>query len=558
MALTINTNINSLSAQRHLSTQDATRSRALERMASGLRVNSAKDDAAGLAIASRMASRITGLDQSKRNLNDATSLLQVADGAMAQVTESLQQLRSLAVEAGNKTLSPGDISALQQQAGQILAGITQVSQQSSFNGQAVFSQDTQSLGGDKAQRAVIDHLKTGWLTSAENLIKQYYGLSGDGATLTVDLTSLHDGQWNVLAQVAGTVYSGSDKVYNQQLQLDMADFPDINEPDGGVGPMFDDRVIAHEMVHAVFGRATSNDAPTWFKEGTAELIHGADERLAAALSPTNTSSDIANGVTSSSFTYEGAYAATRYMHDQLKKMGVTDGIKAVMVYMNQNQTASLDDALDALTSHTWTTADDFLADFHTAGHGDTFIDGMNLANADTGAIGGLDADNGPVRTATDIVADSSDRNPDAPLAGFKVILPTLGGTTATKGMQVQVGANAGETIDLSLAAMNAAALGLDDLDLSNASIALLHIDQALDFVSQQRVNAGASLNRLDIAARNSETEGESLTSARSRILDTDYAAETVVLTRTQILQQAASAMITQANSMPSGVLALLR
>jgi len=173
MSLSINTNVNSLFAQRQSSSVGTDLARTVTRLSSGLRINSAADDAAGLAISERMTSALNGATQAARNINDATWLLQVADSGMSQVTDNLQRLRALAVQAGNSTYAPNDRAAFQQEALQLLNGITQVGQQTVFNGAPVFAQDTTSIGGDARQRTVLDGLKTGWLTQAESLVKQY-------------------------------------------------------------------------------------------------------------------------------------------------------------------------------------------------------------------------------------------------------------------------------------------------------------------------------------------------------------------------------------------------
>lgn len=555
MALTITTNTPAAAAQRRSAEASSALARSIERLSSGMRVNGSADDAAGLAVAQRMSSRIDGLGQVKRNLNDATSMLQVADSAMTQVSENLQRLRTLAVQAGNNTLSATDRDALKQEANQILAGITQIGQQTMFNGEKVFAQDGGSIGGDSKKRAVLDGLRTGWLTSAEELVKTYYGISADGAQITIDLDGYTDGAWNVLARVTGTVSGPTGQYSDIRLQLDMDDFGAANGEDGGIAPLYSDRIVAHEMVHAIMSRATGFVAPGWFKEGVAELIHGADERLANKIN-----SDGVNAVVNSvsgAYMYEGAYAAARYMHDELKDMGVEGGMKGLMMYMNQNLNADLDAALNAVTNGHWTSAADFVGEF--TANGVTYVNTrMNLTNADTGAIGGLDADGGPSRDARAVVPDISQRGLDDPLSGFAEIWPTQTASTATRQVQVQVGSGAGEVLTLNMAAMNAAALGLADLSLNKASVALLHIDEALNFVEKQRVANGASLNRLDFALRAGMIEEENTTAARARVLDTDYATETVTMTRSQILQQAANAMLAQANSMPNAVLTLLR
>lgn len=557
MSLSINSNLNSLNAQRHAGSLEQGVGRAIQRLSTGLRINSAADDAAGMAISQRMTSGIRGMNQAKRNINDATSLLQVADGALAQVSDNLQRLRELAVQASNSSYSAEDRAGMQMEASQIIEQITKIGEQTSFNGVAVFSQDKTSIGGTAAKQAVLDGLKSGWLTQAESLVKKYYGISGDGANLTINLDN-SDGPWNNLASVSGSFGGGSFKYSNMHLNLDMADFTQTNLPDGGANPMFSDRIVAHEMVHAITARATGNNLPTWFKEGTAELIHGADERVASATSNGTDAAGVAatvSSVTAGSFSYQGAYVASRYLHSKLNEMGVDGGIKGIFLYLHDHQDQGLDQALNAVTDGAYTDQAAFLADFHA--NGAAFITTrMNLTNADTGAIGGFDADGGEVRTARNVVADTSSQPANDPLASLKVIFPTF--ATASRQMQVQIGADVGDHINLDMSAINSDALGIGGLDLTNPSFALLHLDQALDSVAKQRVNVGASSNRLGSVANGLSIDAENLAGARSRITDADYAVETAALTRSQILQQAAIAMVSQANSQPNAVLQLLR
>lgn len=551
MALSITSNTLSLSTQRSLRTHDTDQARLTERLSSGLRINRAADDPAGQAIVGRLSSNLRGSSQALRSISDASSMLQVADGAMASVTDTLQRLREMAVSAGNGSYTDGDRGALQKEAQELLKHITQVGTDTRFNGEAVFSQDTVSIGGDEKRRAVLDGLQSGWLSSAEDMIKQHYGLMGDGATLTVTL-DVTDGAWNTLASVSGSTSGG--KMSNLHLNLDMADFGSVSTPDGGSAPLYSDRIVAHEMVHAVMGRTMNMGAlPQWFVEGTAELINGADERLAGAGNPAGVVATIAGG----GFSYEGGYAASRYLHARMKDLGVEGGIKGIMQYLNQNQSANLDQALNVVSKGVYASNAEFLADF--GANGENFINTkMDLTNADTGAIGGFDADGGPVRDARAVVPASGTSNASDGLAGFKVLYPDEGGASGVRRVQVQAGDNAGDLIDMQFSSMNARALGLANLDLTRPTVALLSIDRALEFVNAERVRTGASSNRLDLAASAIETGAQNMQAARSRIQDTDYANDTAQLTRSQILQQAASAMLAQANGQPRAVLSLLR
>ena len=138
---------------------------------------------------------------------------------------------------------------------------------------------------------MIYGLQNGWLEQAESLIQQYYGISADGADIDIELTTFTDGTGGVAAQVVGLIpgsYTG--KASDVKLQIDMSDFTPPNLPNGGTAPFYNDRIIAHEMVHAVMYRSmnvASMFDPTvdqkWFLEGAAEFIHGADERLQASI-----------------------------------------------------------------------------------------------------------------------------------------------------------------------------------------------------------------------------------------------------------------------------------
>jgi len=335
--------------------------------------------------------------------------------------------------------------------------------------------------------------------------------------------------------------------YNLHMSFDMADFSPPNDSS--------DRIVAHELAHAVMARTMNFSAlPNWFREGTAELIHGADERLAGVIAGSSVAAVVAS--VGGGFSYEGSYAASRYLHHQLKEMGVAGGIKGIMQYLDGDQTADLDDALNAVTGGTYATAAAFVADF--TANGATYITNeMNLTNADTGAIGGLDADGGAERSSANVFSDVN-TYPDV-LDGFAERFPTLGGTTGAKSYVLQIGENVGDTMTVALSALNASALGLAGFNLQGrAALNMMHVDEALAFVNKERANVGASMARLDSISATLSAQSENLAASRSRIRDADYASETVELTRTMILQKSATTMIAQANATPQMVLTLLR
>ncbi|MDC7703237.1 flagellinolysin [Vogesella indigofera] len=556
----INTNTLAMHAQRQLEKSSNSLTRTLARLSSGLRINSAMDDAAGQASASRMDAKIRGERQGLRNVTDNASMLQVTEGALAKVSDMLQRMRELSVQAANGTLSSPDRQALQAEANQLLQGIDQIGRETEFNGQQVFSQSTTSLGGDADKRAVMDGLQLGWLEASERRIKQFYGIQGDGATMTVNLNPGTPG--GTLASVSYTGTDGGGRMLGVALNVEMADFTPANLPNGGSAPFYNDRVIAHEMVHAVMGRSMNiTTLPTWFMEGTAEFIHGADERLAGDVAAAGGAAALVGGNNlggawaSDSAHYSAAYAATRYLHQQVKQAGGS-GIKDVMQALNGG--ATLDAAINSATKGNLATSAAFIASWNT--NGAAFIGGMDLSNADTGAVGGADADGGTILTAETALDDNNASLSGANvLQGFKLDFPDIAGATGQNFFTVQSGSNAGDTLQGSVGAVNVASLGLQDLDLDKlAKFAIFHLDQALDYVSQERAKIGGMMSRLDSASQNLQSSTENASTARSRILDADYAQETANQTRQSVLQQAGTAMLAQANSQSQNVLRLLQ
>lgn len=575
MALSINTNFAALNAARNLQSSETSLVRAQQRLSSGLRINSARDDAAGLAISTRFTTQIRGLDQAVRNANDGISMLQVAEGALGSVTDAMQRIRELAVQAVNSSNSDSDRQALQSEVDQLRSEIDRVGSQTRFNGQNVFASASRSVLGDSDQLAVIDGLRSGWLSQSESLIQDYFGLTADGDGISIELTSFTDGASGTAARVTGTTGGGSGKLNNVTLQIDMADFTPPNLPDGGTEPFYNDRIIAHEMVHAVMYRSVnmasfvSAGNQQWFLEGAAELIHGADERVASSVGTLGVAglagiADDLDGVWGgSSDEYSAAFLAVRKLHDEIKAAG-GEGIKDVMNYLTNNLNEGLDDAINSATKGSYTSADNFLNTAFDTANAQAYIQGLvdngSLADSDTGAIGGANVDGGAVRTAQTVIANYATRNGADQLAGFAETWEDAEvSVVASNKKDFQLGANVGEVVGVDIGAMNAAALDLGDLSLLDAANQVISkMDRALDYISTQRANIGAQLNRFESTIANLQTSSENLTASRSRILDADFAKETATLVKAQILQQAGVAITAQANALPQSALALLQ
>lgn len=577
MALTLNTNIASLNAQRNLSASQGTLGKTLQRLSSGLRINSAVDDAAGLAISERMTTQVRGLNQAVRNANDGVSLLQTSDAALVTVTQSLQRIRELAVQAANSTNSDTDRAAIQQEIAQLTQEIDRVGRTTSFNGRNVFAQTTESAVGNPDELAVIDGLQSGWLSAAENLIREHFGIEASGQSIKIELTSFTDGAGGTLARVTGQTGS-SGPASNITLQVDMADFVPANPPNGGTAPVYNDRVLAHEMTHAVMfatmnvGHMFANNQQ-FFLEGSAELVHGADERLYSDLVRLGgTAADGINDVMAmvddwgtswdgSSEAYSAAYAGMRYLDTEIKAAGGA-GIKDIMTYLAGDTSRTLDQALANASNGRFADVDEFKADFQA--NGAAFISDLlssgELTDTDTGAIGGANASGGPTKTPESVVMNVATRSGEDQLSGFDEAWEKLAAASSVGSTQsLQIGANVGQTLDIDSFAMNGAALDILDADVTvDPNRVIAKMDRALEYVNARRADIGAQLNRLDSAVANLSASAESLTASRSRIQDADYAAETAALTRAQLLQQAGVAMIAHANTTPQLVLQLLR
>lgn len=384
MPQVINTNIASLTAQRNLNNSQSSLNTSLQRLSSGLRINSAKDDAAGLAISERFSAQIRGLNQAARNANDGVSLAQTAEGALAEVTNNLQRIRELAVQSSNATNSQSDRDALQTEVTQLLNEIDRVADSTEFNGVKL-----------------LDGSFTGAVFQVG---------ANAGETITIASTT------------------------------------DANT--------------------AALGSASTNT--------TAGLS-------VAASGLTGFATAIAAGGVTINGTDIGAIAGSGSAAERAGQL--------VNAINNVSQTTGVGASYDGAT-------------------------GQLSLNSD----------------AAFTIAGTAD---DATEAGFaNAAFATV--TTAT---------------------------GIDSLTVANfagAQSALALIDSSLTEVNSARATLGAVQNRFESVVRSVQTTSENLSASRSRIVDADFAAETANLTRAQILQQAGTAILAQANSLPQNVLSLLQ
>jgi len=568
MSLVINTNIASLNSRRHLDGNDSLLGQTLQRLSSGLRINSAKDDAAGLAISERFTTQIRGSIQAGRNINDAISLAQTAEGGLASLAELMQRGRELAVQAVNATNSTSDRKALQSEITQIQEEVGRVISQTSFNSIKVFDPPN-AVKADAAplsdiEQRITDDLQGSWLQQSEAIINDYFGLqAAGGVTLKI---VFEDSIASATAFVSYSGANGGAPTNTMELHIDVGEFEALYN--NGSQAAFDamNNVIAHEMTHAVMAATTNLEQfPGWFSEGAAEFIPGADSNVASYLASQGgndqpnrqaiidniDSQDEPGEFGGDQLAYVTAYVATRYL-DTI----ATGGVPEVLNYLSSGADRTMDDYFAQAGIENISNIAEFATDFKA--NAEPMFAAMNLTNDDTGGIGGSDANGGTrITTSTGTIPDG--QNPTSnPLFGFIEAWPAGIGQLATSSLSFQVGSEVGETIDVTLNSLNLDDLGLASLDVVNfGNNAINAFDSALTEINTMRSTWGAAQNRFESAASVSQVNVESLTAARSRIQDTDFAAETAMLTRVQIMQQAATSMLTQANSLPQQVLGLL-
>ena len=407
MASTINTNIASLNAQRNLGMSANSLQTSMQRLSSGLRVNSAKDDAAGLAISERMNTQVRGLTVGARNSNDGISLAQTAEGALGKVGDMLQRMRELAVQAGNATNSKADRTALQAEVRQLTDEIDRVAKQTTFNGQKIldgtFSGAVFQVGANSGDNITVGALTNTAAKGLADVVYAYDHTTGIDASTVTDLAAITD---------------------STALQID--------------------------------------DGTTTWDLGPIKEASSGTERMGQ------------------------------------------------------------------------------------------LVEAINRKSADTGVTAFLTkGDDGMF--SIDLMSSKLDTNGDASTL-------TLSGFTATNfGYAATTVGAAGA--QLSATDTTTDSLGIDTLSVdtqASAWVALKKIDSAIDQVNSARADLGALQSRFESSIANIEIQVENLAASRGRIVDADFAKETANLSRTQILQQAGTAMVAQANQLPQNVLKLLQ
>lgn len=472
MAQTINTNVASLNAQRQLTTSQSSLSTSIQRLSSGLRINSAKDDSAGLAISERFNSQIRGINQAVRNANDGISLAQTAEGALGEVSNNLQRMRELAVQSRNATNSSSDRQALDAEIQQLKSEIDRVASQTSFNG-------TKLLDGSFSNQGFQVGANQGEVISINSIANASTSALGSWKTASSTGTA-----------VAGELTAGELKIN-----------------DVSVGAASRDAKAQAEAINAISGQT---------------------------------------GVTATASTTTTALAFTTVAGGSY-----TASIGGVTISL-----AATDDAA-ALDTAITNAADTFAAAgitvTGTAVGSDLKFSRADGANIEITQNWGAGATAGGL-TGTGVAAPT--------VVGTPVTATTYGSLTLTsfgdEALNISGGTDAGLTNGTAAVASNTGFKDLNVKTVADADKMIVAMDAALKSINDSRADLGAIQNRFTSTIANLQTTSENLSASRGRIVDADFATETANLTRAQILQQAGTAMLAQANGLPQNVLSLLR
>lgn len=621
MALTVNTNIPSLNTQRNLTSTSNALNTSLERLSTGSRINSAKDDAAGLQISNRLTNQISGLNVAVRNANDGISLSQTAEGALQQSTNLLQRMRDLSIQSANGSNSDADRSSLQKEVSALQSELTRIADTTTFGGRKLLdgSFGTSSFQvGSNAYETIDVTLKgasagsvgsyqagSGAATNSAKVVNNQQVFAGpppvnatppafaegsltvvgNGQTKEVtvssgdsakSLASKFDGAISGLTASARTVFKaevsiqGSDQSLNMKVTVgentvdlvgvnstqSLADQLNSNASKLGLTANVDkDGVltVTSSTGENVSFSAQTNATGTAATTGSLKLnVQNSDGSYAASASDlSSTGGKVVGYLQLNSPT---AYAVTEKAQDtavtQKVALNVTPGTEGM--------------SLDKIT----------------VGATDIALGGDYTSNAELAAAITLADSTGLLEVSHDVASDLLTIKSKDNATALTIGTVTQGGTGSGAALQ-RAELNTDGTFKAAAAATGlAVGADLDEVKTSNlfssakselssiakvdistadgAQQALAVIDNALASIDSQRADLGAVQNRFDNTINNLQNISENASAARSRIKDTDYAAETANLAKNQVLQQAGTAILAQAKQLPQAVLSLLQ
>jgi flagellin len=508
MSLVLNTNISSLNAQHNLTGSQASLSQSLERLSSGLRINSAADDAAGLAISQQFTTQINGTNQAVNNANDAVSEAQTAGGALNTIVNNLQSIRTLAVESANGSNSDSDRQALDAQVQQQIQEVTQIAAQTSFNGLSV-------LNGSSG-------------------VTTYQVGANVGNTISINLTQ------GVGASQIGQVATSSATVGTGALTGNLT---------LGVGTATPVTVGA-----SVAGALPGQGAGSAFAK--AQAINAANISGLTASASTAISGAFASilSATPGTGTAPGAAGASTYALN----------INGIDIYSGANNVAAgtnLTAANVAAQINLFSSKDGNVTASVSAGNVITLTaaDGSDIAvnqtvTLGTGGTAGGGGAAGANATGTGFVAGIAGATAGTAQVNSGTLTLSANSNIAVAGSDAGgiIGQGAG-----SIALGSSTLANQNVLTVAGANSTIAAVDSALQTVSAFQSQLGAIQNRFTAAVGNLQSTAQNLTQSRSTIQDADFAAETANLTQAQVLEQAGISVLAQANQQPQLILKLL-
>lgn len=544
MASFINTNVASLNAQNNLANSQTGLSTSLERLSSGLRINSAADDAAGFAISQRMTSQINGLNQAAQNANDGISLAQTAGGALTSVESNLQTLRTLAVESANATNTSSDRQALNAEAQQLVSAIQNTATTTQFNGENLLDGSFQAqqfqvgANADQTISVSVAGATTNTLGNyggASTITSATYAGTAPGTaawstTSSIAINGVQIGASNATTApgvAAGSAYANAAAI-NAQTSLTGVTATAYTTTDASLGAT---TTSATAPTTATAGSATAS-GNLWINGVAIGSISSASSELGQIQNSANAINAVAaqSGVTATADASTGTLVLTA--QDGRNIQIATDSTADQTTVLNATGLAA-----DAVTN----LATSLITSGAQAGNLDT----SGVAQGGATALATYNGSTGLFTGALTLNSATSINLTDS--AGT--------GTAATNLIASGLENTAGTAVYSSQLA-SLASLSLDTITGANAAINI--VDAAINQINAQQANLGAVQNNFTSTISNLNTASTNLSAAQSRIEDTDYAAETANLAHYQILQQAGTAMLAQANSLPNSVLTLLR
>ena len=560
MAQVINTNSLSLLTQNNLNKSQSSLSSAIERLSSGLRINSAKDDAAGQAIANRFTSNIKGLTQASRNANDGISVAQTTEGALSEINNNLQRVRELSVQATSGTNSSSDLDSIQNEITQRLGEIDRVSGQTQFNGVKVLASDQSmkiQVGANDGETISID-LKE---ITSKTLGLEGFNVNGKGGVANTVATKS-----DLLAK--GFTTGDNGKTYTGSAGLANAKAGDV------FGKMVDTGTVTTTVDNG-FGTAPTSNT---YKYDKASNSYSFDVAAGDAATPAQVANYLNPNVgDTTKATVEIKGSSQAVIIDKSGAMTAADDNAALYIDASGNLTKN---NATGGTAATLANLEINRSDATTAVASKVTTESGTVINFqgsnDNGVTKGtIDASN--VKISAAALQAKADVAGFTTSTGFTVAAQVGGGANAKLNGSDAYVKDGGFTID-----DTAKYYVQDDGAITNGSGKIAYkdatgkittdaqtvsdkttdplkaLDKALAKVDALRSDLGAVQNRFDSTITNLGNTVNNLSSARSRIEDADYATEVSNMSRAQILQQAGTSVLAQANQTTQGVLSLLR